>query len=246
MKICCVFITEYINVICCNGTLIIKLRSSSEYTQAPSRAAVVVVVLPVRAECREPCSAHELEVQPCSPSADRVCRARASLDLGGANAPVAVAGSSSSSSSALELGLVLSESRALVAFEDLATRRETRSAALHPNSAAARAIGDGRAFQLEPPLAHSEQLAVRVSIEQLDLVPQLRAVDHSALNENAAFRASQSSSASTVLNNFCPFPLPTFYWLTVQSVSVRVTFVHLPTLLTLRMSSLFSVYTVSP
>ena len=176
----------------------------------------------MRAECREPCAADELELQPCSPGADRVCRARASLYLGGA-----VTGSSSSSSSSsaleLELGLVLSESRALVAFEDLATRRETRSATLYPNSAAARAIGDGRAYLLEPPLAHSEQLAVRVSIEQLDLVPQLRAVDHSALNENAAFRASQSSSASTVLNNYCPFPLPTFYWLNVHSVAVRLT-----------------------
>lgn len=183
----------------------------------------------LRAECREPCSSDEIEVQTCSPTADRVCRARASLYL----APA----SYSSSSPELQLGLLLSESRALVAFEEVATRRESRSATLNPNSAAARAIADGgRAFQLEPPLAHSEQLAVRVWLERVDLVPQFRAVDHSALNENAAFRAARAalgasaSHANTILEYYCPFVLPSFYALSVQAVAVRVLsylFVHL-------------------
>ena len=58
----------------------------------------------------------------------------------------------------------------------------------------------------------SPQLTVKVWLLELNLFPHLRAVNHSFANDNEQF-LSTSQFASTIIREYCPYPLPEYYTL---------------------------------
>jgi len=61
--------------------------------------------------------------------------------------------------------------------------------------------------------------SVVISAKELNLSPLYTAVDHSRGNDNAAFGGD-----STVVRDFCPYPMPLFYRL--SSVVHKVSYIH--------------------